>query len=219
MDKFFEPLFITRYKNIESELTLDKRLQTLLAISSLVSLGNHDFLKSYLEYALSETLNIEEIQEVILQCYLFAGFPAAIEGFIVLKTVQEKEFKVLDKKDDENIAIWKKNGEELCKKIYASNYDKMLENVKSLNPDLADWMIIEGYGKTLSRKGLKPVTRELCAITSLAVLNWERQLFSHCKGAMNCGASIDDINSALLIAELFKRGIYNEYKYILDRIG
>jgi alkylhydroperoxidase/carboxymuconolactone decarboxylase family protein YurZ len=219
MEKFFEPLFVTRYKNIESELTLDSRLQTLLAISSLVSLGNHDFLKSYIEYALSETLNFEEIQEVILQCYLFAGFPSAIEGFIVLKSVQEKEFIALEKKGIENIDTWRNQGEELCKKIYANNYDKMIKNVKSLNPDLADWMIIEGYGKTLSRKGLKPVTRELCAITSLAVLKWERQLYSHCRGAMNCGANIDDINSALLIAELFKRGIYNEYKYILERIG
>ena len=66
MNTFFEQFFINKYQAIQPNLTIDKRMQTLVAISSLVSLGNHDFLKSYIEYALSETLDLEEIQEVIL---------------------------------------------------------------------------------------------------------------------------------------------------------
>ncbi|MCB0279846.1 MAG: carboxymuconolactone decarboxylase family protein [Calditrichaeota bacterium] len=218
MNRFFEPIFIRRYQTIESELTLDKRLQTLVSISALVSLGNHDFLKLYLEYSLAETLDLEEIQEVILQCYLFAGFPSAIEGFIVLKTIQQESYEPLDQKSSNNIEDWRSQGIQLCKQIYAENFERMMTNMKNLNPDLAEWAIYEGYGKTLSRTGLKPRTRELCAVASLAVNGWERQLYSHCKGAVNCGASKDDVNSALLLAELFKQGVIKKYKYILDHL-
>lgn len=218
MDQFFERFFIQKYQAIQPNLSIDHRLQTLTAISSLVSLGNHDFLKSYIEYALSETLDLEEIQEVILQCYLFAGFPAAIEGFIVLKHVQTDQYKSLSVKDEHDIDLWRQRGEDLCKKIYAGNYDKVVKNIATLNPDLADWMLVEGYGKTLSRSGLKPVTRELCAIASLAALKWERQLYSHCKGAINLGASNDDVKSVLLMTELFQKGVSTEYAYILKQI-
>lgn len=218
MESFFEPIFIRKYKAIESELTIDKRLQTLCAISALVSMGNHDFLKSYFEYALSETLDLEEIHEVILQTYLFAGFPAAIEGFIVLKRVQENDFNALHVKAENNISKWRDEGMKLFKTIYSDKSEKVKSAIEGLNPDFADWMIFEGYGKTLSRTGLKAATRELCAISSLAVNSWERQLFSHCIGAINCGATKDDVKSALLIAELFKKDVFKKYSYIIERI-
>jgi 4-carboxymuconolactone decarboxylase len=207
---------VVKYQEIEKDLTLSKRAQALCSISALVSLGNHDFLQSYIRYALSETLEIEDIQEAILQCYLFAGFPAAIEGFIVLKTVQEDNFKPLENKAEDNISLWRERGAELCKKIYASNYDKMVKNVNDLNPDLADWMLVEGYGKTLSRSGLSPINRELCAVASLAVLGWKRQLFSHSKGAINLGATKADVESVYHLVELYKADVVKKSQYILD---
>lgn len=216
MINYFEHIFVTKYNEVEKSLTIDKRTQALCAVSALVSLGNHDFLQAYIKYALSETLEIEDIQEAILQCYLFAGFPAAIEGFIVLKSVQESEFKPLQNKAEDNIDLWRERGIELCKKIYAKNYDKMVENVNALNPDLADWMLVEGYGKTLSRSGLSELNREYCAIASLAVLGWKRQLFSHSKGAMNLGASKSDVESVYQFSELFKKDVIKKNQYILD---
>ena len=218
MEEFFERIFVLKYTEIEKDLCIDKRTQALCAISALVSLGNHDFLQSYIKFALNETLDIEEIQEAILQSYLFAGFPAAIEGFIVLKTVQDKSYKALGEKNENDIELWRERGIELCKKIYASNYDKMKKNIDQLNPDLSDWMITEGYGKTLSRTGLIPKNRELCAVSSLAVLGWHRQLYSHCKGAINLGAKKEDIRSVLLFSELFKRGLTEKFQYIIDHL-
>lgn len=218
MENHFESVFVNRYQAVASELDLDHRMQTLCAISALVSLGNHDFLESYLKYALEQTLTQEEIQEVILQCYLFAGFPAAIEGFIVLKAVQGDQYQALGEKNPDNIDHWREQGFELCRQVYAENYDRMWNNIQALNPDLASWMIFEGYGKTLSRSGLKPVTREFCAIASLAVLGWDRQLYSHCKGAMNLGATKENVVSVLTLSELFRKGALTEHQYIFDHL-
>ena len=66
-----------------SEPTLNEIL-SLAKISACVALRDEAQLKSELEEALKQGLSILFIREAILQTYLFAGYPAAINGFIVL---------------------------------------------------------------------------------------------------------------------------------------
>jgi len=54
-------------------------------------------------------------------------------------------------------------------------------------PDIFRWMIIEGYGKVLSRPQLDIRLRELSIITMLMIENREKQLYSHICGAVNVG--------------------------------
>ena len=75
--------------------------------------------------------------------------------------------------------------------------------MRELSPELAEWMIVEGYGKVLSRPQLSPVERELCTVAALTVMDWERQLFSHIKGALNVGAAKNEVKEAILQASLF----------------
>ncbi|MFM8772019.1 MAG: carboxymuconolactone decarboxylase family protein, partial [Candidatus Kapaibacterium sp.] len=58
---------------------------------------------------------------------------------------------------------------------------------------MQSWMIIEGYGKTLSRKGLPVLERELCIVCMLAALDKPAQLYSHVRGAFNVGATADHL--------------------------
>ena len=50
-------------------------------------------------------------------------------------------------------------------------------------------MIIEGYGKVLSRPGLGIVERELANVAFLMGEDYEQQLHSHMRGALNVGAT------------------------------
>jgi len=61
-------------------------------------------------------------------------------------------------------------------------------------------MVVEGYGKVLGRPGLDLATRELCIAGLLAVLQAPPQLYSHLRGALNAGASRDDVEEALELA-------------------
>jgi len=63
------------------------------------------------------------------------------------------------------------------------------------------WMVTEGYGKILGRKGLDLDVRELCVVAILAVSRQSKQLFSHLRGALNVGASEERIGAALSAAE------------------
>ena len=56
------------------------------------------------------------------------------------------------------------------RQVYGDNYAKLRENVKKLHPALDTWMLVEGYGRTLSRTGLDLARREFCVIAQTAVL-------------------------------------------------
>ena len=69
--------------------------------------------------------------------------------------------------------------------------------MQSFSPEFAEWMIIDGYGKTLSRPALDIQTRELINICILSLGKWKQQCISHMRGALNVGISLDDIQLAI----------------------
>lgn len=174
------------------ELTLTEILH-LCRITACVGLRDELRLERELNVALSEDISPPVIRESILQSYLFAGYAAAINAFIVFNKVVPPEEGVLREKKG-SLREWKARGIELCRKIYGSQYKKLVDNMNSLHPDLADWMIWEGYGKVLSRPFLTPRVRELLIVSITAVLGVERQFLSHVRGALNVGATAEELS-------------------------
>jgi alkylhydroperoxidase/carboxymuconolactone decarboxylase family protein YurZ len=87
-----------------------------------------------------------------------------------------------------------------CAEVYGSNYEKLRRNVESLHPDLDRWMVEGGYGRVIGRPGLDLATRELCIAALLVVWGAPRQLHSHLRGALNAGASTDELRESVEIA-------------------
>lgn len=139
----------------------------------------------------------EQVEEVILQSYLFAGLPRALNamrtwrshtgsqpaqpathGYVAMQELREK-------------------GEATCAVVYGSSYNQLRENIRALHPELDEWMIVEGYGKVLSRPGLDLKSRELCIVAACAATGQKRQLHSHVRGALNSGASTEEVIATL----------------------
>ncbi|MEE8176141.1 MAG: carboxymuconolactone decarboxylase family protein [Gemmatimonadota bacterium] len=142
------------------------------------------------------------VEEVLLQAYLFLGFPAAIWAFGVWRAVGgtadgEGSMSPGEPSSAALAEEWERAGEEVCRRVYAENYEKLRRNVRALHGELDRWMIQEGYGKVLSRPALDLVTRELCVVAALAVTSWKPQLHSHMRGALNAGASPPEVEAAL----------------------
>ena len=78
----------------------------------------------------------------------------------------------------------KKVGVVNCKKIYGNKFDKLISNVKEFSPELSKWLVTEGYGKVMGRKGLSLKEREMCNVAVLCSLKYDSQLYSHINGAM-----------------------------------
>ncbi len=187
------------YKKVK----IDKRdIKFLTRIVSAVSSGNLKKLSVEIKKALKRKVKVRRIEEAILQCYLFAGFPAVIESLKVLRDIVGQSNAKAKEYDVEKFYV---NGIETCRKVYREDFEKLIQNMKDLHPDIAQWMIIEGYGKVLSRDVLSLREREILNVAILTTLGWERQLRSHLKGAINVGVG--------------KSEIFNIFKYVVDICG
>ncbi|MGD8321431.1 MAG: carboxymuconolactone decarboxylase family protein [Gemmatimonadota bacterium] len=136
------------------------------------------------------------VEEVLLQSYLFLGYPAALNAFALWREISGRE---ADPPADDT-SSWESRGARVCQTVYGGQYDRLRANVRRLHPDMERWMVEEGYGKVLGRPGLDLATRELCIVALLSVLDAPRQLYSHLRGALNAGASGADVDRALELA-------------------
>lgn len=151
-----------------------------------------------LETALARITTTQEasmMYEALLQSYLFGGFPAALDGLGQWYAyVRSRDVLPGTASPEEpSIQRYQADGTVLCKAIYGSVYERMMERLELVSPDLASWMIVEGYGKTLSRPGLSTVDRELCNAAILGALGRTTQLYSHVRGSLRMGATTDDL--------------------------
>lgn len=139
------------------------------------------------------------LDELTLMAVLFCGFPRALVASRILRRVTMMT-SAEDGAAYEQWEEWSERGEETCHAVYRENYDKLRAHVADLHPALDAWMIVDGYGRTMGRKGLDLLRRELCAIALLIPQRAPRQLHSHLRGALNVGASRTQVEKVLAIA-------------------
>jgi len=200
------------------ETDLESRLTALAAVGRLTpatrglalaaaatSLGRRDVTRTVLRLALRDGAPAEALREAVLQTYLFAGFPRTINALAelaVLAPLPEDAAVDLDPRERE--AAWVRDGKAHCRRVYGARYEKLMRTMGRISPELGRWMVVEGYGKVLTRPGLETVTRELVAVAALVPLDVPDQLRAHTRGAFLVGAErdavVDTLETALLVA-------------------
>lgn len=180
--------------------TVDDPLPTtdaLIMASVSAVIGNFGQLRSTIRHYVREMQDAILLHEALLQSYLFAGFPVALEALAVADEECRLLLGDLSWKSAENFDVqaFTARGELLCQRVYGSVYERMMDRLTAITPELSSWMIVEGYGKTLSRPELDIVRRELCIVGILAALERENQLRSHVRGAFLVGADEADLRS------------------------
>jgi len=176
-------------------------------IAAVSALNNFELLRKLILKAKSENIPFTKIYECLLQNYLFAGYPTALSSLKILKECYPK--KRLPKKGDMNLYHFRKEGEVNCKKVYGAKYEKLIQNISAFSPELSEWLVLEGYGKVLSRPGLSLKEREMCIVAVLSVMKFEDQLYSHINGAVKSKASIDEIETVIKNLDLPGRRNYS----------
>lgn len=173
--------------------------RSLVRVSAALASGNGEALEQALEHATLEAVPVE-VEEALLQSYLFLGYPAALRGLTQWRRLHPAGPAAASPDD---WVGWSERGAELCRRVYSTRYAELRDNIRELHPDMERWMVVEGYGKVLSRPGLEPLTREYCIVALLAVAGAGPQLYSHLRGALNLGASAGALAAALKTAEPF----------------
>lgn len=164
-------------------------------IAAVSALNDFNKLKELLQLAKQKKISFTKIYETLLQNYLFAGYPSALSSLKILKEYFP-DIK-LPEAADMNLYHFRKMGEVRCRKVYGDKYEKLIRNIKKFSPELSEWLVLEGYGKVLGRKGLTFKERELCIVAVLTVMKFEDQLYSHINGVIRADASFEEVEMVI----------------------
>ena len=87
---------VTRYAwgEIWSRPGLDRRTRSCITITALVATGREHELEMHVRAALRNGVTPDELKEVLLQCAVYCGVPAANGAFAIAQRVLEEEGKV-----------------------------------------------------------------------------------------------------------------------------
>lgn len=138
-------------------------------------------------------------REAVLQTHLFAGFPRLVEAYEVLERAGGLGEPEADEGEEGALGLpaRRDRGAELFDAIYRDQAAGVRERLAAYHPDYGDWIADHAYGRVLSRPGLAPRRRELCAVVALAVTGQDRQLASHARGAVRLGGSAAELAAVI----------------------
>jgi 4-carboxymuconolactone decarboxylase len=201
-------------------LELDGEAVALVRLAAAVAGGSEPAMRSAVALAVARVRPVWA-EEAILQSYLFAGFPRALNA---MREWRRASGRAAPESDEGSVfalaANWERRGEETCAIVYGASYQPLRANIRALHPSLDAWMIVEGYGKVLSRPELPLQHRELCIVAACAASGQERQLHSHLHGALHAGASIQMVRDVLIaVADYAGPDDRERYLALLDRVG
>lgn len=204
---------------LPSASALDAETVALIRLSGVIATGTEPQMRDALVRAATEC-RPEWVEEVVLQSYLFAGFPRALNAAREWRRISGRRAPATDEGEEfGNAAQWRAEGEKTCATVYGPFYERLRHNIRELHPALDAWMIVEGYGKVLSRAALDLKRRELCIVSACATARQDRQLHSHLHGAIHAGASPAEVAAALdSIADLLGADVSRQYRQLLTRV-
>lgn len=204
---------------LPSGSALDGETVSLVRLSGVIAAGTEPQIRDALARAATEC-RPEWVEEVVLQSYLFAGFPRALNAAREWRRISGRRAPATDEGEEfGNTRRWRTDGEKTCATVYGPFYERLRHNIRALHPALDAWMIVEGYGKVLSRPALDLKRRELCIVSACAMARQDRQLHSHLHGAIHAGASPAEVAGVLdAITDLLGADVSRQYRQLLTRV-
>ena len=201
-------------------LLLDEATRLLVRLAAASCGGSEAQLRAELTATHVAGVDAIWVEEVILQSYLFAGFPRGLNAAREWRRISGRPAPAVDPDPAHDApGQWRERGEATCEVVYGPFYAKLRHNIRTLHPALDSWMIVEGYGKVLSRPGLDLGRRELCVVASCAAQRQDRQLHSHLHGALHAGAAPGDIEGTLrVIADFLSADDVQRYALLWARV-
>ena len=219
-----EPRFRERALRYYDRRGLLKGTRHLVYISTLALLGRTADLRDAMDWAIERRVPVRDLQEALLQTFLFAGYPRVIHAFEQLDEVLRARGlasdPVLDRLPPRStaVAFFRRRGREVFREVYRDDTDVVMDRIRGFHPEFMEWILEEAYGKVLGRPFLDLKTRELIAAGLLTALELPRQLTPHLRGALRAGATVGQVSEAIRqLGVVLPRRAVNKALVRLDR--
>jgi 4-carboxymuconolactone decarboxylase len=214
MKKIFITLLISliSFNAFASEIKhLDKKQQSIIQIASFTANGDLEKLKVALEDGLYNNLTINEINEVLVHIYAYAGFPKSIAGLMTfldvvekrkasgIKDIVGKDATPIDKDMDTN-----EYGAKVRAKLVGLPKDPEPKGYRAFSPIIDTYLKEHLFGDIFARDILDFKTRELVTISVLVSSSniLDRFIKGHMKISMRMGLTKEQMYDFVRVIDL-----------------
>ena len=180
---------------------LDAQTLALVRIATATATGDEARLRERMIAARAAAVPAGWVEELLLQGFLNVGYPLTLVAFAVWREVAGPPKETGEPIAHPEWEQWTERGMKACAEVYGRTYHKLLVNLRALHPAIEPLVVVDAYGKILSRPGLDTKRRELCTLAAIAMLNAPRQLHAHLRGALNTGSTREEVDGVLAIVE------------------
>ena len=196
---------------------LDIRYRMLATLSVLSSLQRLSQLETYVHSALNIGLSAEEIQEALIHCSIYAGFPSAVNSLEVAhRAFEERGIEVPQTEVPEvGLDEMEARGRELRERLMGEqDRGGYVNALTDLAPDLRLLTLQFAFGEIYFRPGLDLKSRVVCATAALTALRAEAPLRNFLSAGIRVGLSKEEI-----VEVLMQTGGYAGYPAALSAIA
>lgn len=161
----------------------------------------------------------DAFREALLQCHVFCGFPRTLAAMDVLRDAGWT-FADADADADGDPEDPAARGAGLFDTIYGRSAGDVRSHLEGLDPTFARWIAEHAYGRVLTRPSLSAADRELLAVAMLGAMGHDRQLASHARGAVRCGALPPEVSAVIdAVQDLVPEAKWERAHEIVDRFS
>jgi 4-carboxymuconolactone decarboxylase len=176
-----------------------------IEVGLLTAAGGIARLERLFQEMLDNHDDLEPTREAILTIMYIAGAPRAINALMALSRVCEARGVPYPEFPQDTRpggpADQRVTGEANMRRVYGPTYEAFANKMAALDGELWSWFLGDAYGKCIGRPGIELRVRMLCVVGALSTSGLPLQLVTHVNGALNVGATPEDIEETIALAE------------------
>jgi 4-carboxymuconolactone decarboxylase len=208
MEKVTDAQYSAEARTMNTIQALSAKQRSIIPIAAFTATGNQEKLKTSLSEGLAAGLTVNEIKEILVQMYAYAGFPRSLNGIqTFMSVIDDRRTKgIQDEMGQESTPLPANlNRDEYGAKVRATiSGQKVIpppSGYQLFTPIIDTFLKEHLFADIFARDVLDYQSRELATIAALASMTGTRSQFqSHLNIAMNVGlteAQMKDFISVL----------------------
>jgi alkylhydroperoxidase/carboxymuconolactone decarboxylase family protein YurZ len=160
----------------------------LAPLCAAAEAGRTDALAGLARAALDGGCPAERIREALLTVAPFCGFPRALDTLAAVRPVLGGSAPPAGE-----VADLAARGAAHFDRVYGRDAARVRAGLVATDSEVARWIESDAYGRVLARPGISASLRERIGVVLLAAQELRNQLKGHVRGALNCGATRDEV--------------------------
>ena len=193
----------------KAKTALDARQEKIVTIAAFTANGNLPELKTALNGGLDAGLTVNEIKEVLIQLYAYAGFPRSLNGIQTFMTVMDEREKagIADPAGAQGTALPAGTdrdayGEAVRMRLSGVTEVPAKSGYQLFAPGIDVFLKEHLFADIFGRGVLEFSDREIATVAALAALGGtDAQLQFHLNAAMNVGLSQQQLAGIISVLE------------------